>query len=69
VQEQEHEHAQRAREKSGRRPDPTIVRWSLGTLAPGKSADFLVLDQNPLENIANTTKIAAVYRRGLAIDR
>jgi imidazolonepropionase-like amidohydrolase len=41
----------------------------LGTLAPGKSADFLVLDANPLENIANTTKIAAVYRRGLAIDR
>ena len=39
----------------------------LGTLAPGKSADFLVLDESPLENIANTTKIAAVYRRGLAI--
>jgi imidazolonepropionase-like amidohydrolase len=41
----------------------------LGTLAPGKSADFLVLDANPVENIANTTKIAAVYRSGLAIER
>ena len=41
----------------------------LGTLAPGKSADFLVLDENPVENIANTTKIAAIYRKGLAIAR
>ena len=41
----------------------------VGTLAPGKSADFLVLDANPVENIANTTKIAAVYRSGLAIER
>jgi imidazolonepropionase-like amidohydrolase len=39
----------------------------LGTLARGKSADFLVLDQSPLDNIANTTKIGAVYRKGLAI--
>lgn len=41
----------------------------LGTLAPGKSADFLVLDANPLESIANTTKIAAVYRKGVPIER
>lgn len=41
----------------------------LGTLTPGKSADFLVLDANPVEDIANTTEIAAVYRRGLAIAR
>ncbi|HJS75263.1 MAG TPA: amidohydrolase family protein [Vicinamibacteria bacterium] len=40
----------------------------LGTLAPGKSADFLVLDANPLENIANTTRISAVYRRGVSLD-
>ena len=41
----------------------------LGTVAPGKSADFIVLDANPLENIANTRKIAAVYQRGQEVDR
>ncbi len=40
-----------------------------GTVAPGKSADFIVLDANPLENIANTRKIAKVYQRGKEIDR
>jgi imidazolonepropionase-like amidohydrolase len=41
----------------------------LGTLAPGKSADFLVLEANPLEDIASSTRIAAVYRKGRPIDR
>jgi imidazolonepropionase-like amidohydrolase len=40
-----------------------------GTLAPGKSADFMVLDANPLDNITNTRRIAAVYLRGVAVDR
>jgi imidazolonepropionase-like amidohydrolase len=40
-----------------------------GTLDPGKSADFIVLDANPLDNIANTQKIARVYLRGQEIDR
>jgi len=40
-----------------------------GTLAAGKSADFLVLDANPLDNIANTRRISAVYLRGAAVDR
>jgi hypothetical protein len=29
----------------------------------------VVLDANPLDNITNTRKIAAVYQRGQAIDR
>jgi imidazolonepropionase-like amidohydrolase len=41
----------------------------LGTIAPGKSADFIVLDANPLDNIGNTRKIAKVYVRGKELDR
>jgi imidazolonepropionase-like amidohydrolase len=41
----------------------------LGTIAVGKSADFIVLDANPLENIANSRRIAQVYLRGRAVDR
>jgi imidazolonepropionase-like amidohydrolase len=41
----------------------------LGTIAAGKSADFLVLDANPLDDIKNTRRIADVYLRGLRIDR
>ena len=41
----------------------------LGTVAIGKSADFIVLDANPLENINNTRRISGVYLRGQAVDR
>jgi imidazolonepropionase-like amidohydrolase len=41
----------------------------LGTVAPGKSADFVVLDANPLDDITNTRKISRVYLRGTEIDR
>jgi imidazolonepropionase-like amidohydrolase len=40
-----------------------------GTIANGKTADLLILDGNPLENITNTRKISAVYLRGVAVPR
>ena len=40
-----------------------------GTIAAGKSADFIVLDANPLENITNTRRIADVFLRGVRVDR
>jgi imidazolonepropionase-like amidohydrolase len=41
----------------------------LGMVASGKNADFLVLDANPLDNIANTRRISRVYLRGAEVDR
>ncbi|MCY4646239.1 MAG: amidohydrolase family protein [Gammaproteobacteria bacterium] len=41
----------------------------LGTVAAGRSADFIVLDANPLDDITNTRMIDAVYLRGAAMDR
>jgi len=41
---------------------------SLGTIAPGKVADLVLLDGNPLENIINTRRIAAVIWNGRVID-
>ena len=41
----------------------------LGTVAAGKSASFVVLDADPLEDIENTRRIAAVYLRGEPVDR
>jgi len=40
-----------------------------GTLENGKSADFIVLNANPLDDITNTRAINAVYLRGEAVDR
>ena len=40
-----------------------------GDAAAGKSADFLVLNANPLENIRNMRQIASVYLRGTMLDR
>jgi imidazolonepropionase-like amidohydrolase len=41
----------------------------LGTLDAGKRADFIVLTANPLDAVANTQQIDAVYARGAALDR
>jgi imidazolonepropionase-like amidohydrolase len=52
------------------RTSADILRLSdLGTVAQGKSADFIVLDANPIDDITNTRKIARVYLRGTAVDR
>jgi imidazolonepropionase-like amidohydrolase len=41
----------------------------LGMVGPGKSADFIVLDANPLDDIANTRRIDKVYLRGQEVPR
>ncbi|HEU4687459.1 MAG TPA: amidohydrolase family protein, partial [Vicinamibacterales bacterium] len=43
--------------------------FNTGLVASGKFADFVVLDANPLINIANSRKINKVFLRGLEVDR
>jgi imidazolonepropionase-like amidohydrolase/ABC-type molybdate transport system substrate-binding protein len=52
-----------------RNPAEFLKLDDLGTVAAGKSADFLVLDANPLDDINNTRRISAVYMRGAEVDR
>jgi hypothetical protein len=50
------------------------ARWlraedDFGSIAPGRRADLVVLDANPLERISNVRRIAAVVRDGRVLDR
>ncbi|MFM2125452.1 MAG: hypothetical protein RL328_1903, partial [Acidobacteriota bacterium] len=47
----------------------TMGEPKLGEIATGKSANFLVLDANPLDDITNTRRISQVYLNGNALDR
>jgi imidazolonepropionase-like amidohydrolase len=40
-----------------------------GTLQKGKTADFIILDANPANDIKNTRKIAAVYKAGIEVSK
>ena len=52
-----------------RNPAQVLRLDDLGTVATGKSADFIVLDANPLDDIKNTRRISAVYLSGTPVDR
>jgi imidazolonepropionase-like amidohydrolase len=41
----------------------------LGTVEPGKCADFVVLSANPLENISNVRQVHRVVKAGIVYDR
>jgi imidazolonepropionase-like amidohydrolase len=41
----------------------------IGSLMPGREADFIVLEANPLDDIRNTRRISDVYLRGQKLDR
>ena|SRR5689334_1010595 len=45
------------------------MQGALGTVEQGKVADLVLLNANPLENIANTKRIAAVIANGRLFDR
>ncbi len=43
--------------------------FNTGLVAPGRNADFIVLNANPLDSISNTRKIDKVYLRGAEVPR
>jgi imidazolonepropionase-like amidohydrolase len=51
------------------RDGAAIAKMNTGLVASGRNADFVVLDANPLENIANSRRINKVFLRGQEVDR
>ena len=41
---------------------------TIGSIAPGKTADLIVLGANPAENIANIEKVETVFKDGVGFD-
>jgi imidazolonepropionase-like amidohydrolase len=46
-----------------------VGKFNTGLVATGKNADFIVLDANPLDDIANSRRIDKVFLRGKEVDR
>ena len=46
-----------------------IAHLNTGLVAPGRQADFIVLDANPLDSISNTRRINKVFLRGEEVPR
>ena len=51
------------------RDSADVIGLNTGLVAAGRSADFMVLDANPLESISNTRRINKVYLRGTEVPR
>jgi len=54
---------------SATRDSAAAAHINTGMVAAGRNADFIVLDANPLENIANSRRINKVYLRGAEVNR
>jgi imidazolonepropionase-like amidohydrolase len=50
-------------------PARLFPAWEAGSIQPGKRADLVLLDGNPLEDIRNTQRINAVVLRGVYLNR